>query len=153
MNQHDVTRLMSRIRTHWPRFETTPGKVTEWAKAFEAAPTAVVNGALDKYITTNKWAPTIAELFAQIKSPAPKRKATHAASKQDLWARIEVELQKGRAYIREPHPLGSISFYVPLSRAIEVGGWSWGGLTAPRFVDANTELPAESWGRGEVWMF
>ena len=154
MTPQEINKIFARIKNLYPRFEVTQGRAQEWTRAFQSVPLPVVDKAIDRYVLTEKWAPTISEIYALV---APQRQQKQGgavpADQSERWRYMQRQHDRGLAYIREPHPKGYRTYYIKLSDAVEVGQWCHGSLTAPRYVEARTDAPESSWGRGETWVF
>lgn len=75
MNKIEVTKLLNRIKTHYPFFNIADYVVDEWLKYLRKYDNYDVNKKLDDYIEDEKdRAPTVAYITKYLKTPEEKAK-------------------------------------------------------------------------------
>lgn len=118
MDAHDFAAWVSALQTYYPRFNLLPnGEAIElWYTELNDIPFEVLSAALRKWVNTERWPPSIAELRALC--------ADITQGKAPDWGEAWREMVRavGRyGYMRESEAMASLS---PLTRkAVSFIGW------------------------------
>ena len=111
MNKQEFGPIVSALRTYYSRFNMLPNAeaVELWYQALQDLPGPVLSAALNKWVTTEKWPPTVAELRA-LSAEVTEGKLPDWG---DAWEEVKHAVRYF-GYMREKEALDSLS---PLARA------------------------------------
>ena len=118
MDKNEFSLIAAAMRTYFPRYNMLPNAeaMELWYQELQDLPYELLSACLRKWVATEKWPPSIAELRAMsadmVRGPAPDW--------GDGWGEVRSAIQRF-GYVREKEALASLS---PAARsAAERIGW------------------------------
>lgn len=139
MKKSDVAKVLAIFSATYPSFELTKDRSDLWWSIFKDDEPDRFMEAARRFIreNTSGFAPIpaqILELFPRRKTSTVRTQEQRAADKKRIFNRIKADYALGLATIREDwNEREAVLYTVPLSRAVQIGTWTWDGETIPRF--------------------
>lgn len=111
MNKQEFSSWAKALRTYYPREQLLPNEAAMelWYQALKDIPMQVAEATLRKWVATNKWSPTIAE----IRENAVDVKHGEALDWSDAWERVQHAIRRYGNY-RAAEAMASLD---PITRA------------------------------------
>ena len=110
MNKQEFNSWAKALRTYYPREQLLPNEAAMelWYQALKDIPMQVAEATLRKWVATNKWSPTIAE----IRENAVDVKRGDAPDWSDGWAKVQLAIKRYGQY----NPKEALAMLDPITR-------------------------------------
>lgn len=110
MNKQEFSKWVMALKTYYPREQLLPNEAAMelWYQALKDIPMQVAEATLRKWVATNKWSPTIAE----IRENAVDVRHGEALDWSDAWAKVQLAIRRYGQY----NPKEAMAMLDPVTR-------------------------------------
>lgn len=110
MNKQEFSKWVMALKTYYPREQLLPNEqaMELWYQALKDIPMQVAEATLRKWVATNKWSPTIAE----IRENAVDVKHGDALDWSDGWDKVQLAIRRYGQY----NPKEAMATFDPVTR-------------------------------------